>query len=145
MGDFFYKIMLNYIQEKDKKSIIYYNDTKDECETYELLITKVMRDHLFKYDYYKKRIREIFDYKTNVPIYLSKSILLIKVKVKDTTYYINYIELLSISYSDDTLLFIFKNGITLFLDRKGNNIIRICEMAKNILNYMQGLENNYYN
>ena len=80
-----------------------------------------------------------------MPIYLSKSILLIKVKAKDTTYYINYMELLSISYSEDTLLFIFKNGITLFLDRKGNNIIRICEMANNILDYMQGLENNYYN
>ncbi|MCR5705318.1 MAG: hypothetical protein K6G48_00750 [Acholeplasmatales bacterium] len=137
--------MLNYIEEANKKSIIYYNDTFTECDTYELLLTKVMKDHLFKYDYYKKRIRELFSYKTNVPIYLSKSLMLIKLKSMGSIYYINYLEVKYISYNEKNLLFIFKNGMSLFIDKKGNNISRICEMASNILNYIHKLEFNYYN
>ena len=145
MGDFFYKIMINYITEINKKVIIYYNDTFSECDGYELLITKIMKDHFFKYDYYKKRIKELFKFTRNVPIYLSHTLLLIRLKDNDNVYYINYKELLYTAYNEERILFIFKNGSYLFINKRGNNIRRIEEMTKKILAYITYLENDYYN
>ena len=136
--------MINYIVEENKISTIFYKNKCIVDDTYEMLITKIFKAHFFNYKYYKNMLGKILGLKSGVPIYLNRKLMLIKFKNKEKIYYINYFAINLISYNDNTILIILKNGDKIFLDKEKNNVKKKMDMASSILEYVKYLINEYY-
>ena len=137
--------MINYIKENEQKTIIFYNNKASEYNRYEKIITNLLKTHFIDYKLYKKIMAKKFRYYRNVPIYFSKSLMLFKIRDDYFNYYINYNQLLSMSYNDKMVVAIFKNGEILCIDETKNDIRKYDNMCKTINNYINYLENDYYN
>lgn len=74
--------------------------------------------------------------KRNIPLYISKFILLIRIKVKDDEYYINYFNTIYFSYGIDSLNIIFRDKNSLNLRISHYRYKKICENIKKVCDYI---------
>ncbi len=136
--------MINYIVEENKISTMFYKNEYLVCDTYEALITKIFKAHFFNYSYYKNMIGKTLGLKNGAPIYLTNKLMFIKFREGEKIYYINYFAINFMSYNENTIFVIFKNGILLSFNKSKNNIKKKEEMIHKVLEYMNYLENSFY-
>ncbi len=137
--------MINYIKEVNREVDVFYNNEVMHYNGYETILSILCKKHLVKYDYYKKRIYELFKIKKNAPIFLSSNLLLIKLSLSDIDYYINYQAILYSGISKGKVMIIFNNGEFLSLNIGENIMKESYKRASIILDYFTYLKTKYYN
>lgn len=133
-----YKNIL-YLKEKDYISTIKYIEKEEQIYSIKSKINKIAKKFLFDVNYYKKMIRKELELKNKIPIYFSEKLLLFTLNYKKEIYFINFYNILKITYEDKNVIIIFINYETLVFPLSKrilqNELIKI----KKVSNYVENL------
>lgn len=121
----------------DKTKIIYENKEEVIDKSLKQVINDLCKKHLVDIKGYLKISRNIFNFKYNMPLFLSNNILLFNIfNIKNyDNIWINYHSLNGYYYEYNKIVFIFKNMSKLEVDTSLNKIDRISKLCEEIVNY----------
>lgn len=128
---------LLYLKEKNYKTKIVYEDKEKVVD----IITNKFIDNLCISFLSTKQgritaFKKLFKYKYNVPIFINKNILLMKIKAKDIIW-VNFLLILKIYKEIDCIIIIFKCGKKLKIEAKYKTVIKKYNELYNVYLYIQ--------
>ena len=97
---------MNYLYIKNR---LLYEDGKIKNETFDFYIKTETEKHFRSLSSIRKSIRSIFGIKKNQPLYISKTLFLFPISLKDVKYYINYYSIKNVTKTDLGYSFIFND------------------------------------
>ena len=101
-------------------------------------INRIAKKHLMSIGEYKKFARKELGLKNKIPIYFSNKLLLFNLKFKETTFWINYFNILKICYKENIMI-IFKNGHILEIGIKKDHLRKEIMKTVKVLKYITNL------
>ena len=139
---FFYEKMkvkdILYLVEKDFVSTVYHLNGKESIYSVKTTLNKIAKQHLFNLQEYYKLVRREIGLKNKIPIYFSEGMLLFNLKCKQTSYFINFFNVLKVCFEDDVII-IFKNNTILHLEVSKKILFQEMTKINKVLDYVRKL------
>lgn len=106
------------------------------------VINKMLNIRIRDFYTYNKLIKKVLNIKTNIPVFINNSIVLLPIKTYKAydCIWINYIEIDEVIDNYEKTIIKFKNGIVKAFDIKLSKLKRIINNAKTIISYFNNLD-----
>ncbi len=134
--------MIKYILVNDQFSVVFDTTEENRYDGREGIINLIAKDHLVDLKCYRKIIKNKLGFERDAPIYLSKNMILIKMK-SISNYYVNYCLIDYVKNDNDILIINFKDNSKLSIKYSYRRYLKCREKVNKIIEYLDNCENNY--
>lgn len=136
--------MINYIEINDNNTFIFEQGKCNEYNKREGIINVICKAYFIDVKKYMQYARAKLNITQNVPIYLSSSLLLFKVKTSNKEYYINYFMVKYEEEINGRLIIHFFDGTVANIKMSRRKYEIIENKINIILQYMDSLQKEYF-
>lgn len=136
--------MINFIEISDTNTFIFEHGKCIEYNKREGIINVICKAHFIDAKKYMQYARAKLGITQNVPIYLSSSLLLFRIKADNKEYHINYFMIKYVEEMNGMIIIHFLDGSAVDIKTTQRKYEIIEKKINIILHYIDNLENEYF-